>query len=38
MGGIEWDALWHDREELPETIMVFLFEKSCLELFQECMI
>lgn len=37
-GGIGWDALWHNQDELPETIMVFSFEKARLEFFQECII
>lgn len=37
-GGIGWDALWHNQDELLETIMVFSFEKSRLEFFQECII
>lgn len=38
MGGMEWDVLWHDHEELPETITVLSSEKSNLEFFQECII
>lgn len=33
-----WDALWHNHEELLELIMVFSFEKSHLQFFQECVV